>query len=118
MKRPLAYITAPWTNSDVKNDNIGSEYCRQIYDAGYSPICPILFLSRFLDDRVPHEHNDGLSMARDYLRRSRVLVVCGSTLTESMKNDIALAERLRIPTTTLEGILVVKGKGSENRKHL
>lgn len=116
MKRPLAYITAPWSENSRENEEIAANYCRQIYEAGYSPICPILFQPLFLNDSVPQEHNDGLSMARDYLRRSRVLVVCGSTLSEAMKNDIAMAERLRITSTTLDGILMVKGQGREIRK--
>ena len=45
------------------------------------------------------------------LRRSHVLVVCGHTMTEAMKNDIAVAQRLGITATTLEGILTVKGQG-------
>lgn len=55
-------------------------------------------------------------MARDFLRRSHVLVVCGKTVDESMKNDIAIAERLRITATTLDGILTVKGQGREENK--
>ena len=77
MKRPLAYITAPWSNSQYENAENAAAYCRQVYDAGYSPICPVLFLPTFLKDDIPQEHKDGLDMARDYLRRSHVLVVCG-----------------------------------------
>ena len=84
---------------------------RAVYEAGYAPICPALFLPLFLNDPVPQEHKDGLDMARDLLRRSRVLVVCGHTVTEAMKNDIAVAQRLGITSTTLEGILTVKGQG-------
>ena len=51
---------------------------------------------------MPQEHKDGLDIARDYLRRSRVLVVCGHRVNETVKNDIA---------TTLDGILTVKGQG-------
>lgn len=50
-------------------------------------------------------------MGRDLLRRSHVLVVCGHTMTESMKNDIAVAHRLGITATTLEGILTVRNEG-------
>ena len=50
-------------------------------------------------------------MGRDLLRRSHVLVVCGHTVTETMKNDIAVAQRLGITATTLEGILTVQGQG-------
>lgn len=104
MKRPFAYITAPWTGTDCQNSEKAIYYCRQVYDAGYTPICPLLVLTPFLNDRVPQGHKDGLDMSRDFLRRSHVLVVCGNSVTEGMKNDIATA-------TTLEGILTVKGQG-------
>ena len=103
MKRPLAYITAPWSNNQYENTENAAAYCRQVYDAGYSPIC--------LKDEIPQEHKDGLDMARDYLRRSHVLVVCGHGIDETVKNDIATADRLRITATTLDGILTVKGQG-------
>ena len=111
MKRPLAYITAAWNGNECENTETAARYCRQVYDAGYSPICPILLTARFLRDAVPQEHKDGLDIARDYLRRSRVLVVCGQRVDETVKNDIATAERLRITATTLNGILTVKGQG-------
>ena len=65
----------------------------------------------YLNDAVPEEHKSGIDMSRDLLRRSHVLVVCGHTVTEAMKNDIAVAQRLGITATTLEGILTVKGQG-------
>ena len=70
MKRPFAYVTAPWTGSACQNSEKALRYCR-----------------------------------------SHVLVVCGDTVTEAMKNDIATAERLHITATTLDGILTVKGQG-------
>ena len=66
-----------------------------------SPVCPVPFLPTFLKDEIPQEHKDGMDMARDYLRCSHVLVVCGHGIDETMKNDIATAERLRITATTL-----------------
>lgn len=117
MKRPLAYITAPWGADNRENQEKATGYCRQVYEAGYSPICPLLFTSQFLRDAVPQEHQDGLDIAQDYLRRSRVLVVCGGGVNETVKNDIALAERLRITATTLDGILTVKGQGRCRNKH-
>lgn len=113
MKRPLAYITAPWSKNPHENAANAASYCRQVYDAGYSPVCPVLFLPLFLKDEIPQEHKDGIDIARDYLRRSHVLVVCGHSTDETVKNDIATAERLRITATTLDGILTVKGQGRE-----
>ena len=112
MKRPLAYITAAWCGgSDHENTKLAAQYCRTVYEAGFSPICPTLYQPLFLNDAVPEEHKSGIDMGRDLLRRSHVLVVCGHTVTEAMKNDIAVAQRLGITATTLEGILAVTGQG-------
>ncbi|MDO5545848.1 MAG: hypothetical protein Q4F81_08505 [Eubacteriales bacterium] len=113
MKRPLAYITASWGDNEFENTENAAKYCRAVYDAGFSPVCPLLFLPLFLNDKIPQEHKDSIDMARDYLRRSHVLIVCGHSVDETVKNDIAMAERLRITATTLDGILTVKGQGRE-----
>ena len=99
----------------MANAEQAEQYCRAVYEAGYAPICPALFLPLFLNDPVPQEHKDGIDIGRDLLRRSRVLVVCGHIVTEEMKNDIAIAQRLGITATTLEGILTVKGQGKRRR---
>lgn len=114
MKRPLAYITAPWGSNDFDNRENAGRYCRQVYEAGYSPICPILFQPYFLHLEVPQEAKDRADMAAELLRRSRILVVCGNIATQEVKNDIAQAKHLRIAATTLEGILTVDGKGKDS----
>lgn len=113
MKRHIAYITAPWGADDIENTENAARYCRKVYDAGFTPFCPVLFLPLFLNDAIPQEHKDGIDIGRDFLRRAHVLVVCGKTVNEAMKNDIAVAERLHITATTLDGILTVKGQGRE-----
>lgn len=115
MKRPLAYITAAWSGNKAADNERAVRYCRQLYSAGYSPVCPRLFLPRFLHAAVPQEHKDGIDMARDYLRRARLLVVCGEGADETVKSDIAMAERLRIPATTLDGILAIRGEGTREK---
>ena len=82
-------------------------FMRQAFPRSARPF----YLPLFLNDAVPEEHKSGIDMGRDLLRRSHVLVVCGHTMTEAMKNDIAVAQRLGITATTLEGILTVKGQG-------
>ena len=115
MRKPMAYITAAWSNNEFEVTETSAKYCRKLYEAGYTPICPPLYIPLFLNDQVPQEHKDGIDMARDMLRRARVLVVCGSVVDESVKNDIAVAQRLNITATTLEGILTVKGQGREEQ---
>ena len=33
-----------------------AHYCRVVYDAGYSPICPMLYLPLFLNDEIGRAH--------------------------------------------------------------
>lgn len=111
MKRQLAYITAAWSGDEYEDTEQAARYCRAVYEAGFSPVCPLLYLPLFLNDEVPEEHKSGVDMGRDLLRRAHVLVVCGRGVNEDVKNDIAIAARLGITATTLEGILTVKGQG-------
>ena len=111
MKRPLAYITAAWGGDEWDDLEKAVQYSRAAYDAGFSPICPIMFMPLFLNDEVPEEHKSGIDMGRDLLRRAHVLVVCGGVVDETVKNDIATAARLKITATTLDGILTVNSQG-------
>jgi len=111
MKRPLAYITAAWSGDEYNDRSQAARYCRAVYEAGFSPVCPLLYMPLFLNDAIPEEHKNGIDMGRDLLRRSHVLVVCGHGMSEDVKNDIAVAARLGITATTLDGILTVKRQG-------
>ena len=46
MKRPLAYITAAWCGDDDDNMERAARYCRIVYEAGFSPVCPALYLNK------------------------------------------------------------------------
>jgi hypothetical protein len=105
MKRPLAYLTAAWSGEPDVDMELAAHYCRLAYEAGFSPICPLLYLPLFLNDSIPEEHKAGIDMRRDMLRRSHTLIVCGSAVDEDVKNDIAVAGRLGIAATTLEGVV-------------
>ena len=111
MKRPLAYVTASWSGNAEKDTKLAADYCRTVYEVGFSPICPTLYLPLFTNNDVPQEHKDSIEMSRELLRRSHVLVVCGERISETMKSDIAIAKRLQITATTLNGLLTVKDCG-------
>ena len=80
MKRPLAYITAAWSGEHEKDGQRAAGYCRAVYEAGFSPLCPVLYLPLILNDAIPEEHKSGIDMGRDLLRRAHVLVVCGEAI--------------------------------------
>jgi hypothetical protein len=115
MKRPLAYVTAAWGGSHSRDLDRAARYCRAVYEAGFSPVCPLLYMPLFINREIPEEHKNAVDMGRDLLRRSRVLVVCGTRVNEDVKNDIAVAARLRITATTLDGILTVQGQGRRKK---
>lgn len=90
MKRPLAYLTAAWSGEPDVDMELAAHYCRLTYEAGFSPICPLLYLPLFLNDSVPEEHKAGIDMRRDMLRRSHTLIVCGSAVDEDVKMILRL----------------------------
>ena len=101
MKRPLAYITAAWCGSDHENTKLAAQYCRTVYEAGFSPICPTLYQPLFLNDAVPEEHKSGIDMGRDLLRRSHSVSVgkrtqppAGSSSYQKAKGEMPPANRV------------------------
>lgn len=72
----FAYITAAWLGGDSENAELAAQYCRTVYEAGFSPICPPLYLPLFLNDAVPEEHKSGIDMSRDLLRRCPRRLCC------------------------------------------
>jgi hypothetical protein len=115
MKRPLAYITAKWSDNEFKNTEDAAKYCRSVYDAGFTPVCPLLFLPLFINDEIPQEHKDGIDIGRDLLRRAHVSWGLRNGIDETVKTTSPLPTRLRITATTLDGILTVKGQGRSKR---
>ncbi len=53
MRRPMAYITAAWGMNEFEDTETAAKYCRKIYEAGFTPMCPLLFLPLYLDDEIP-----------------------------------------------------------------
>ena len=58
----LPTLRLPGATTSMRTPRTLPPTAAQVYDAGYSPICPVLFLSTFLKDEIPQEHKDGLDM--------------------------------------------------------
>ena len=43
MKKPFAYITAVWKGGEFTVIDQAAVYCRKVYEAGFTPICPVLY---------------------------------------------------------------------------
>ena len=107
-KKPWAYVTAAWSKDKSRAKRAARKYCRMLYEAGYTPICPLLSLTAVLDVSAADECKDYMEMSEDLLRRSRLLVVCGTVV------DIATAKRFHVVSSTMRGIFRVdKSKNEE-----
>ena len=104
MNRPFAYVCSPFAGEVKNNTRKAKAYSRRLYELGYLPIAPHLLFPQFMDDDIPAERKDAMDMAKDILRRCRVLVVCGKEISDGMMEEIALAKHLGIVQTSLEGI--------------
>ena len=102
MNRSFAYVSAPVFEGRSTKEL--REYCRELYELGYLPICPNIMLSEFLTDDIPEEREESKAMSLELLRRCRVVVVCTNDITENMEKEILLANKLGITATTLTGI--------------
>jgi len=104
MKRPLAYVTAAWRGDAIYDKERAIDFNRAIYDAGYLPICPSLFLPIILYD----DYIAKAKVSKEYLKHSQILIVCGDEVDDTVYEDLKRAEKLRIPTTTLNGLLALR----------
>ena len=102
--RPFAYVCSPFRGDTEANTERAREYCRQVFDAGYTPLAPHLIFPQFLNDGVPDEREAGIGMGTSLLPLCRVLLVCGNNITEGMKAEIQQAQRLGIEVCALENI--------------
>lgn len=53
------------------------------------------------------EFKDYIDMSEDMLRRSRILVVCGTAVDETVLTDIAIANRFHVASSMMRGVISV-----------
>lgn len=71
--KPWAYVTSAWSDDRSRAKRSAKRYCRKLYEAGYTPICPLLSLPDIIDVSNADEYKDYMDMSEDMLRRSRIL---------------------------------------------
>ena len=112
-RKVFAYVSAPYRGNKKQNLDRMREYCRELYEMGYTPICPYLLFPQFLSDDIPEQRKAQSEMALALLRRCRVLVVCSGGINEEMETEILLAKRLDIVATTMDGIRRISQYGQK-----
>lgn len=80
MEKAFAYICA----DAEATPRLLRRYCRKVYELGYVPICPKLSEVQYLQPDNPDEKRDFHSISHQKLGRCRMLVVCGSEISNSI----------------------------------
>ena len=55
--KPWAYVTSAWSADRSRAKRSAKRYCRKLYEAGYTPICPLLSLPEVIDTSNADEYN-------------------------------------------------------------
>lgn len=111
MEKAFAYICA----DAEATPRLLRRYCRKVYELGYVPICPKLSEVQYLQPDNPDEKRDFHSISHQKLGRCRMLVVCGSEISNSMSAEIGAAEKKNIICTTLDGLAKIKEANENSR---
>ena len=102
MNEQRMYICSPYRNPEPRKQErnrlraiqYGEQLARfwyQTFGESVVPVIPHASLTLWLDDANPAEREIGLRMGMELLSVCDALVVCGSTISEGMANEIAFA---------------------------
>ena len=105
---PRAYVTAAWSKNKTDAENEARKYCRELVQAGYLPLCPVLAFSGVISDQDSDAEKKRREMSEDLLKRARFLVVCGREMNDDVREDISIAKHAKVIPTTLSGVLECK----------
>ena len=96
----MAYICSPYRarteRETIKNIQYACESAELVYKCGFLPIVPHLLVSIMTEDR-----DEALRIGKEYLSHSDALVICGSQITDGMREEIEFAHRHGMPVFQL-----------------
>ena len=97
MKKKIVYICSPFRGDYKKNTDRAIKYCQFAEKKGCVPMAPHLFFPLFLSDDDPIDRAIGMSMGKMMLKDCDEIWVFGATISEGMKEEIAVAVQTHIP---------------------
>ncbi len=92
---PVAYICSPYFGDIRHNTEMAKRYSRLAVDRGWVPITPHLWLPGFISEESERELALGVGLR--LLELCHEIWVCGDTISEGMRREIAHAVNTGIP---------------------
>ena len=102
MTRKIVYICSPLRGEYKKNIERAIKYCEFAGKKGCVPIAPHLYFPLFLSDADPTERQVGMNMGKILLKHCDEIWVFGVTISEGMKDEIAVAVQNHLPIRYFE----------------
>lgn len=97
-KKKVVFISHPLKGDMEGNTNKVKEICRELITNGeVIPLATHLLFPTFLDDNISEERRTGMDGTLELLKRSDEVWVYGDKISEGMKEEIELAEKIGIP---------------------
>ena len=109
MRKYRCYKKFMWGDHE-KNIAKANEYAREEALKGNCAIAPHCVFTQFLDDEVPEERSLGQEMGKELLCRCDELLVCGSIISEGMREEIKTAYENGITVASFRKECVRKSK--------
>ena len=98
----LIYVASPYAGDVEKNVEYAKQACRAVVESGHACFAPHLLYPAILNDAVPEERQAGIKMGLAFLGRCDELWAFGPVISSGMQEEIAAAERLRIPVWRMD----------------
>jgi hypothetical protein len=89
---PKVFICSPYRGDTAANTENALRYCRFAVERGKFPVCPHVYITRFLDDDISEEREIGLSFGKRLLNECRELWLFGDKVTEGMQGEVLAAK--------------------------
>lgn len=96
-ERKIIYVCSPCRGNVAANVSWAKLYTELVLRSGHTPITPHAFYTEYLDDDNPQERALGLEAGISLLRRCDEVWIFGTTITDGMQAEIAIARTLDIP---------------------
>lgn len=107
----LIYVCSPYRGNTTANIKAARQYCRQVYEQGYMPAAPHLYLPQFLNDDNPAEREAALKMGLRMIDKCAEVWAFGEKVSDGMQREIEYAEYTGKPVRYLPGIKTRKSRG-------
>ena len=95
----IIYIAHQFANDPKGNIKRILNICKEVHSKDILPFTPYMAALHYLNDTIPEERALGMTLSAEFFKRKVIdeVWLCGSTISNGMKEEIKLAKKYNIP---------------------